>query len=156
MGSLTLFLKIWQPKKVWTSTALGNRVDNSKDDIKKDDLQLEEKPADTHITKAKAWMPWVILSVFVFIWGTPAFKKVMDAVWAWKYSIPGLDKMVIKMPPVAVTPFAEAAVFNFNVLSMAGTGIFVSAIVAGLLMKYSFTRLIKEYWETIKWSAIPC
>jgi lactate permease len=113
-------------------------------------ISPEEKPADIHITRAKAWMPWIILSVFVFVWGTPAFKKMMDALWAWKYAIPGLDKMVVKMPPVATTPFAEAAVFNFNVLSMAGTGIFVASIVAGLLMKYSFGRLVKEYWETIK------
>ena len=40
--------------------------------------------------------------------------------------------------------------FNFNVLSMAGTGIFVSAIVAGVLMGYSFKRLLQEYWQTIK------
>jgi lactate permease len=41
-------------------------------------------------------------------------------------------------------------VFAFNVLSMAGTGILVSALVGGLLMGYSIPRLIKEYFETIK------
>jgi lactate permease len=86
----------------------------------------------------------------VFIWGTPAFKKIMDSLWAWKFAIPGLDQMVVKMPPVVSKPSPEAAVFTFNVLSMAGTGILVSALTAGLLMGYSFTRLLKEYWETIK------
>lgn len=150
MGTLTLFLKVWQPKKIWTSTALGKHPDNSMNDIKEDIVKPEDEMTGLTISKARAWMPWIILSVLVFIWGTPAFKKLMDAVWSWKYAIPGLDKMVIKMPPVAANPFAEAAVFNFNVLSMAGTGIFVAAIVAGLLMNYSFARLIKEYWATIK------
>lgn len=149
MGSLTLFLKVWQPKKIWTSTALRNRNDNSKDDIKPEP-ESEEKPVLANISVAKSWMPWVILSVFVFVWGTPFFKKAIDAIWSWKYAIPGLDKMVMKMPPVAKEPFLEAAVFNFNVLSMAGTGIFVSAIVAGVLMGYSFKRLLQEYWQTIK------
>jgi lactate permease len=149
MGSLTLFLKVWKPKKIWTSTALGSRVDNSADDILPEP-EMAEKPVLANISKAKAWMPWIILSVFVFIWGTPFFKKAIDAVWSWKYTIPGLDHMVMKMPPVVHTPALEAAVFNFNVLSMAGTGIIVSAIVAGLMMGYSFKRLCIEYWETIK------
>ncbi len=149
MGSLTLFLKVWQPKKIWTSTALRNRNDNSKDDIKPEP-ESAEQTANAGISVAKSWMPWVILSVFVFIWGTPFFKKAIDAIWSWKYSIPGLDKMIMKMPPVAKEPFLEGAVFNFNILSMAGTGIFVSALVAGLIMGYSFKRLLQEYWQTIK------
>ncbi|WP_181666435.1 L-lactate permease [Herminiimonas fonticola] len=148
MSSLTLFLKVWQPKKIWTSTALRNRHDNSKDDIKDEPIVVDNSVVAS-ISVAKSWMPWVILSVFVFIWGTPFFKKAIDTIWSWKYAIPGLDKMVMKMPPVAKEPFLEAAVFNFNVLSMAGTGILVSSIVAGVMMGYSFKRLLKEYWHTI-------
>jgi lactate permease len=147
MGSLTLFLKVWKPAKIWTSTALGNRVDNSAADVVPEPVTKENSAVG--ISKVKAWMPWVILSVFVFIWGTPFFKKAIDAVWAWKYAVPGLDKMVMKMPPVVHQPILEGAVFNFNVLSMAGTGILVSAIVAGLMMGYSFKRMLIEYWNTI-------
>jgi lactate permease len=95
-------------------------------------------------------MPWMLLSVLVFIWGTPLFKKLLDSIWSWKYAIPGLDKMVMKMPPVVKAPAIEAAVYNFNILSMAGTGILIAAVIAGLMMGYSFRRLLKEYWETIK------
>ncbi|WP_194715680.1 L-lactate permease [Noviherbaspirillum soli] len=153
MGSLTLFLKVWKPKKIWTSTAIVNRHDTSMDDIAANGASAAAVAADAsaaRISMVRAWAPWVILSVFVFIWGTPAFKKIMDGLWAWKFAIPGLDQMVVKMPPVVSKPSPEAAVFNFNVLSMAGTGILVSALTAGLLMGYSFTRLLKEYWETIK------
>jgi lactate permease len=180
MGSLTLFLKVWKPKKIWTSAALTGRVDNSAADIEPepapaadaqpartnnlrpgsgdtDSTVLDRKPglasaaaAQPRITTLRSWMPWAILSVFVFVWGTPMFKKMMDAIWAWKFAVPGLDKMVVKMPPITKEPLIEAAVFNFNVLSMAGTGIMVSAIVAGMLMGYSLPRLLKEYWNTIK------
>jgi lactate permease len=154
MGSLTLFLKVWKPRTIWTSTALGKRNDTSANDITPlpapsaaDAAALAAMP---RISKARSWMPWVILSVFVFVWGTPQFKKILDALWAWKYSVPGLDHMIMKMPPVVKTPLLEAAVFNFNVLSMAGTGILVSALLAGHLMGYSTGRILREYWETIK------
>ncbi len=80
----------------------------------------------------------------------PQIKKAFDAIWSWKYAIPGLDKAVLKVPPVVPQQIAEAAVFNFNVLSMAGTGILVAAVVGGLLMGYSVPRLLREYWNTIK------
>jgi lactate permease len=149
MGSLTLFLKVWKPKKIWTSTAIVNRHDTSMDDIPPGALAPVGSGA-AGISMMRAWAPWVILSIFVFIWGIPAFKKMIDALWAWTYAVPGLDKMVVKMPPVVAKPSPEGAVFNFNVLSMAGTGILASAISAGLLMGYSIPRLLKEYWETIK------
>ncbi|WP_426394120.1 L-lactate permease [Ralstonia sp. R-29] len=151
MGSLTLFLKVWKPKMIWTSTALRNREDNSRVDP---EAAAEARQATTgtdgKISRAQAWLPWVILTVFVFIWGVPQFKAFADGLWAFKFAIPGLDKMVLKGPPVVPKVIAEGAVFNFNVLSMAGTGILVSAIVGGLLMGYSLPRMAKEYWNTIK------
>ena len=98
----------------------------------------------------QAWLPWVILTIFVFIWGVPQFKAMADGIWQFKFAIPGLDKMVFKGPPVVPKLAAEGAVFTFNVLSMAGTGILVSAVVGGLLMGYSIPRMLKEYWNTIK------
>ncbi len=151
MGCLTMFLKVWRPKEIWTSTRILGRHDDSKVDHP-EALEADAKAAAASVglSVVKAWMPWVILTVFVFVWGIPEFKKFMDGIWLWKYPIPGLDKLVIKGPPVVPKEIAEGAVFNFNVLSMAGTGILVSAIVGGLLMGYSIPRLFKEYWETIK------
>ena len=149
MGALVLFLKVWQPKNIWRTVAFANYHDDSLKDVVHEVVPTHDATG-AKISVVKAWMPWALLSVLVFIWGTPPFKKLVDSIWAWKYAIPGLDKMVMKMPPVVKAPIAEAAVFNFNVLSMAGTGIFVAAIIAGLVMGYSFRRLLKEYWETIK------
>ncbi|WP_265921478.1 L-lactate permease [Cupriavidus nantongensis] len=151
MGALTLFLKVWHPKEIWTSTKILGRHDDSKVDHPEAlEADARASAASAGISVAKAWMPWVILTVFVFVWGIPEFKKLMDSLWAWKFPVPGLDKAIVKVPPVVPKEVIEGAVFNFNVLSMAGTGIFVSAVAGGLLMGYSVPRLFKEYWETIK------
>ncbi len=151
MGSLALFLKVWKPKKIWTTTKILGRHDESKvDDPEAVAAEARASAAAAGISTAKAWLPWVILTVFVFIWGVPQIKKAFDAIWSWKYAIPGLDKAVLKVPPVVPQQIAEAAVFNFNVLSMAGTGILAAAVVGGLLMGYSVPRLLREYWNTIK------
>jgi lactate permease len=57
--------------------------------------------------------------------------------------------MVVRMPPIVPLPVHEAAIFSFNILSMAGTGILVSAIVGGLVMGYSVPRMFKEFLATI-------
>jgi lactate permease len=149
MGSLVMFMKVWHPKRIWRTVAFANYHDDSMKD-----LVIEAVPSTdrggAQISVVKAWVPWMLLSVLVFIWGIPAVKKLLDSIWSWKYTIPGLDKMVMKMPPVVKAPALEAAVYNFNILSMAGTGILIAAVIAGLMMGYSFRRLVKEYWETIK------
>ncbi|MEF9385413.1 L-lactate permease [Ralstonia solanacearum species complex bacterium KE056] len=152
MGSLTLFLKVWKPKTIWTSTALRNHPDTSKVDPEAaaEARAATTAAADAKISRVQAWLPWVILTVFVFIWGVPQFKAFVDGLWQFKLPIPGLDKMVLKGPPVVPKVTAEAAVFTFNVLSMAGTGILASAVVGGLLMGYSVPRMVREYWNTIK------
>jgi len=151
MGCLTAFLKIWQPKEIWTSTRiLGRRDDSKVDHPEALEAEARANAASVGISVVKAWMPWVILTVFVFVWGIPEFKKLVDGIWQYKFPVPGLDKAIIKGPPVVPKEIVEGAVFNFNVLSMAGTGILVSALVGGLLMGYSVPRLLKEYWETIK------
>ncbi|MBP6781456.1 MAG: L-lactate permease, partial [Ottowia sp.] len=64
MLSLVAFLRVWQPKKVWTSPAMRG----------KDSSAAEAKPPQPVVRHSRealiaAWTPWAILSVFVFIWG---------------------------------------------------------------------------------------
>lgn len=46
-------------------------------------------------------------------------------------------------------PHAEAAVYIFNWLSMTGTGILISALIAGKLIGASFRKMVEVYWETL-------
>jgi len=63
--------------------------------------------------------------------------------------VEGLHNLVQKMPPVSPTPALDPAVYTFNILSMAGTGIFLAAVISGLLMGYSPWGLIKAYGRTV-------
>ena len=143
MGSLVLFLKVWKPRKVWTSTALkGHEKDSGVPDLGSEKPQGHEADAGAAIfakndTRAVvlAWLPWAILTVFVFVWGIPAFKQALDGISVVKIPFDGLHNMIEKVPPVVATPHKETAIYNFNYLSATGSGILLAAIVAGLFMR---------------------
>jgi lactate permease len=97
----------------------------------------------------KAWMPWVILSVFVFLWGIPQVKAVLDAVWAPKLPVVGLHNLVQKVPPVVAAAHTEAAVYNLNLLSATGTGILLAAIISGFLLGYTPAGIVRMYGRTL-------
>jgi lactate permease len=97
----------------------------------------------------KAWMPWVILSVCVFLWGIPQIKASLDAVWAPKFPVEGLHNLVQKVPPVVAKAHSEAAVYAFNVLSATGTGILVAAIISAFLLGYGPAGILKMYGRTL-------
>jgi lactate permease len=98
----------------------------------------------------KAWLPWLILSVLVFMWGIPEWKKMLDGISVFKYDWPALHKVVQKMPPVASKPTAEAAVYTLNWLSATGSGILLAAVISGLVMGYKVKELFGVYWATLK------
>jgi len=143
MASLIMFLRVWQPKTIWTSPSLkGHETDGG-----------EAKPAVAVVKHSRAdlvraWTPWVILSVFVFIWGLPAVKAYFNSIWAPAFPIDGLHNLIEKMPPVVPNPTKEGAVYTLGLLSATGTGIFVSAIVGALVMKYKPTEIVRAYART--------
>jgi lactate permease len=98
----------------------------------------------------RAWLPWIVLSVFVFLWGIPQVKAWLDGLSVVRFPVPGLDRLVYRVPPVVAKETAEAAVFSFNWLSFTGTGIFAAALVSGFLMGFSPVRLARLYGRTLK------
>jgi len=154
MACLLAFLKVWQPKQIWTSAALRNRPDNMPLAPAAIFLGAAATPADLRGAQVdrkaifSSWIPWIVLCVFVFIWGTQTFKAFVNPLFSPAWTIDNLHLLVQKVPPVVPKPALESATFSFNILTMTGTGIFVAAIVAGCVMKYSPVRLIRAYGET--------
>src|SRR5262245_4823618 len=97
-----------------------------------------------------AIIPWVILTVIVFAWGTPQVKAFLNGISAPSFPIAGLDKMIERVPPVVAKPTAEPAVYVFTWLSATGTAILIAAILSGLLLRYSIVELATRYVGTIK------
>ncbi|MFH0021236.1 L-lactate permease [Pseudomonas fluorescens] len=173
MASLTLFLKVWNPATIHTSAALSGRVDNSKVDEEKVTASAafsdQARPA-----VMRAWMPWIILTVFVFAWGTQGFKNMFDTrpaidpvtqsarldaqgkplreanpIFAPAVTFTSLHLQIEKVPPVVAAPKAEEAVYKFTWLTATGSGILLAAIVGGLLMGYSIPQLVRQYLRTL-------
>ncbi|HEX7924836.1 MAG TPA: L-lactate permease [Bradyrhizobium sp.] len=151
MGALILFLKVWQPRQLWLSPALRGRDESAA-------TMAAAKPLDkTPLTQGELWsalLPWIIVCILMLIWGNGAFKAWANANFVWNYSVPDLDKLIFKVPPVVAKPTPEGAVFGFTYLSFTGTGLLIAAIISGLLMGFSPAKLIAEYGRTIRLCAI--
>ncbi|SFL91354.1 L-lactate permease [Methylorubrum salsuginis] len=137
MAALAGFLRVWQPARIWTATDGGAQP-----------ATVAPRHGHSAGTVFRAWLPWLILSVFVFAWGAPQFRAWLDAIWVWRMPIPGLHNLVFKMPPVVASAHSETAVYTLNLLSATGTGILLSAIVGGLILGFNPLKLLREYGRT--------
>src|SRR5947209_3101388 len=163
LASLALFMKLWHPKRIWrfpgeviNAATETQRHGDEKDGLENDPTTKEAKRSLNSAIRnpqseiLRAWLPWIILSVVVFVWGLPQTKALLDGISLPKIPVPGLDKLVMRMPPVVAKPTPEAAVFSFNWLSATGSGIFLASIIAAFAMGYSFRELLRVYWKTLK------
>jgi lactate permease len=125
---LAVFLRVWKPGREWRHGDGWSEPSGG---------EAWDSPARI----AWAWMPWAVLSAAVFVWGLPPARAVLEgrgdgpildrAVVAPEIAVPRLDGRVAKVPPATrERREIETAVYRFNWLSAAGTGIFVAALVS--------------------------
>ena len=146
MACLILFLRVWQPKRLWTSPALRRRDDSAAT------MPAPAAPGPEP-TRAQVWasmMPWIVVCVILLIWGTGWFKAAVNPIFTWNYAVEGLHNLVQKVPPVVARPANEPAVFAFTYLSFTGTGMLIAAIISGLAMGFTPWRLVTAYGRTLK------
>ena len=135
------FLLVWHPKKIW-------KFDGQE--------AAEQEEASSGVVKqtysrsqiTQAWIPWAVLSVIVFVWGTQTGKlwmntpeKVFPSTASWstkpsqitnpQFPVTTLHNLVERVQPVVPKPTKEPAVFGLNWLSATGTGILIAAIISG-------------------------
>jgi lactate permease len=142
MASLALFLRVWRPAK--PMMAMPDR-----DTSEPANPGAAKTVPDSFGAIRRAWIPWLILSLFVFLWGTPQVRASLEDLWAVKVPVVGLHELVQKVPPVVAEPHLEAAVFNFNMLSATGTGILLAAVASGLFLGYRPADLLRRYGRAL-------
>jgi lactate permease len=139
LGATSVFLMKWQPKTIYTLEHGSNSAH----------VAARNKSTEDPALVRKSWIPWIILSVLVFIWGIPAWKKFVDGIYILKIPFTTIHNLIERVPPVVTSAKAEAAVYNFNILSATGTGIFLSAVIAALFMGFSIPKIFQMYGKTI-------
>lgn len=147
MGALTLLLKVWRPKTVWRFET---------DPVPPPSSAAPPAPAALDSRAVMhAWFPWILLSVFVFVWGLPMVKSSLNSFSGPHYPVPALHQQVMRSPPVAPPPTPdkpakpEDAIYKLEWLSATGTGILFAAILTGLLLRFSLGEMARVYLETL-------
>jgi len=136
MAALIAFLLKWRPKRVWGFEHEGERA-------------ARATHGHSRALVARAWVPWLVLSVLVFAWGLPVVKSALDKLSAPKFPVAGLHLMIDRVPPVVHKPTPEAAVYSLNWLTATGSGILLAAVISGLIMGFTPWRMAHVYWNTI-------
>ena len=147
VGAMLLLLRFWQPRTIW-------RFPEEKDPSPVPERAATRLPAKVVF---RAWSPWLVLTVIVFIWALPVTKQVLDGVWALKFAIPGLDGAVFKAPPLVPELRRESAVYTLNLLSATGSAPLLAALVAGFLLGLQPRDLVRIYLGTswrVRWSLL--
>src|SRR5579871_735609 len=127
---LALFFgKGWHPKKVW-------RMDGEAAAVKRERLGARKI--------LLAWSPFLLLALFVVIWGMKPVASTLDKV-SWKQPVPGLHQLVVRVPPVVSVEKREDAFFDVSWLSTVGTGTFIAGLIAGPLVGLSFKQTIRVF-----------
>jgi lactate permease len=141
MGALALLLTRWRPHDRFTLEGAATEGADAAG-------VTSDAPARRAVWEA--WRPWVLLSVFVFVWGLPAVKAFLNGLSAPRLAVPWLDKLVERVPPVVASARPEEAVFTLNWLSATGSGILAAALVAGIWMGFSAREMGATYVGTLR------
>jgi lactate permease len=158
--AVVVLLRFWKPRDTFSHSPADS---------------LTHSPAPRRYAPREifsAWLPWIILSGFIFIWGQPQMKWALNGeeqkynprlqkllaptqphlrdVTKLQIPIAGLHQQVRRGPEIAGENAApEKALYEVNWLSATGTGILIAGIIAGAVMGFSPARLFRTYLETI-------
>ena len=135
---LSLFLKKWQPKEIFTF-----------DGMRQPKAIGSAAKQYTTGQVIKAWSPFAILTVFVTIWTIKPFQVFLDSFSTFKFAWLGLDKLVLKAAPIVVASKPYEAVYKLNLLGAVGTAILLSAIVSIIISKMKPSDAFKTFRETL-------
>jgi lactate permease len=140
--AVIVLLRFWKPKTIGKMNSTSEVIDVSQEKIKKKQL-------------AFAWLPWMLLTVLILVWGLPGVKKSLNSISAPEYKVAYLHNQVSRTPPIVPEPTLkkptkpEEAIYKLNWLSATGSGIFIASIIAGLAIGFPFRQMLRVYAQTL-------
>ncbi|MED2185250.1 L-lactate permease [Bacillus wiedmannii] len=148
--SLSLFLKVWQPKEIYQSKEANSEVAAT----------AISMPKLTVGKVVKAWSPFIILTVMVVIWSQSFFKALFAPGGAleslvFKFEVPGLHNLVMKAEPIVNKPTPYEAILKLDILSATGTAILIACIISIFILKMSAKDAVLTFKETLNELKMP-
>ena len=162
IAALTLFCRVWQPRDEWDSPDVAAPVPTT----------ARARTATPAIagSVARAWVPWVFLSLAVIVWGLAPVKAFLNqGALAPAFEVPMLHRTVFRDYPVVAAPVdrarigdpayrnarAEPAVFTVNWASATGTAIFLAALASAIYLRVPFAQFLTVAGGTLRRMRAP-
>ncbi|EJR28099.1 MULTISPECIES: L-lactate permease [Bacillus cereus group] len=150
--SLSLFLKVWQPKEVYQTKQANSEVAAA--------TTATSMPKLTVGKVVKAWSPFIILTVMVVIWSQSFFKALFAPGGAleslvFKFEVPSLHNLVMKAEPIVNKPTPYEAILKLDILSATGTAILIACIISIFILKMSAKDAVATFKETLNELKMP-
>ena len=135
-----LFLKFWKPKTIWRFA---------------DDAAVEktEKAAYGAGKILYAWTPFILVTAFMFVWSTQAFKafsKGLGLILKMPGGWPGLNGVVYKSAPIVKTPEIYKAAFAFDMFAAIGTALLIVSVITAIAFRMKGSTFAQVFGGTFK------
>src|SRR5438034_547291 len=154
--STVIFLRFWQPRRIWRfDDEPAHEVRIADAETVPSAAAIPSSSISPRLAQvARAWTPFMVLTVFVLLWGLPSIKtalnqKTTPAFERGGWDVPVLHLAVTRAAPVVSKPEPEKAKFDFNWLSATGSACFIAAIFAGTLLGVAPAELARIFWSTL-------
>ncbi|MEJ5126295.1 L-lactate permease [Comamonas sp. MYb21] len=154
--ALTLFLKVWQPKRIFRFTPEAGEQGAAAVPV----APVSSGAPLTAAAVIKAWSPFIILTAMVTVWSIKPFKALFAAggplaSTVINIPVPFLHNLVEKTPPVVAAAAPYGAVYTFNWLLATGTAILIAALITIAFTRLSPSKAVATLGETFKELAVP-
>ena len=107
--AMVAFLKVWQPK--------ARRGKQDEPALTAKGAAIVETTRHHSISAIlKGWSPFLLASVFIFVWSMPAIKD-WTTLTILKQPMPYLHRAVLRIPPVVPEPAPEEAIADLNLIA---------------------------------------
>ncbi len=141
--AIMVLLRFWKPKSIWKLSDANETIPDPTPGKVKNKLLI------------RAWLPWMLLTVLIFVWGLPVVKKTFNSISSPEFKIAYLHNRVERTPPIVTEPTLEKptkpeeAIFKLNWLSATGSGILIAALITGIVIGFSIREMLRVYAQTL-------
>ena len=138
LAAMIALLRLWKPAEVWRFTGEAAPVTSA------------EKPVYGKGSLIRAWAPYLLLTLLVFIFSHADYKSMVQAFeprLAWPY----LHELVAKTSPIVSPDKVYGAILKLDILSASGTAIFLAGLISALIMPgYGLKRALACFGRSCK------